>query len=111
MAYDNQIASAYKYPQHNEQNITETEFNRLNASFATDLLRAERIALTDEILNKSRAILDAGYLKSSFDVLQLSGFLITKEVYPNLILITADNDLAGLTLTFTNNVINLNKNI
>jgi len=101
----------YKYPQHNEQNITETEFNRLNALFATDLLRAERIALTDEILNKSRAILDAGYLKSSFDVLQLSGFLITKEVYPNLILITADNDLAGLTLTFTNNVINLNKNI
>ena len=42
----------YKYPQHNEQNITETEFNRLNASFATDLLRAKRIALTNEILTQ-----------------------------------------------------------
>lgn len=99
----------YKYPQHNEQNITEIEFNWFNASFAADLLLAERVALTNEMLNKSRAILDAGYLKSTFDVLQLSGFLITKEVYPNLILITADNALAGLALTFTSDVINLNK--
>lgn len=99
----------YKYPQHGEQGITETKFNNLKASFALDLLQGKRIALTNEILNKSIVILSKGYLKSSFDVLQLAGFLITKEVYQNLVLITADNDLAGLALTFTSDVINLNK--
>jgi len=99
----------YKYPQHGEHSITETKFNNLKASFALDLLQAKRIALTNEILNKSIVILSEGYLKSSFDVLQLAGFLITKEVYQNLFLITADNDLAGLALAFTSDVINLNK--
>ncbi|MCL5986116.1 MAG: type II toxin-antitoxin system VapC family toxin [Actinobacteria bacterium] len=99
----------YKYPQHNERSITEAEFNRLNASFASDLLLAKRIALTDEILIKSREILDIGYLKSAIDILQLAGFLITKDVYSDLTLITADDDLANFALMFTVDVVNLNK--
>lgn len=99
----------YKYTQHNEQRITETEFNGLKALFESDLLHAKRVALTNEILNKSREILDIGYIKSSIDILQIACFLITKEVYPDLILITADDDLADLTMKFTDKVTNLNK--
>lgn len=99
----------YKYPQHNEHSITKTEFDILISQFSADLLNAERIALTDEIITKTREILNIGYIKSSIDILHLAGFLITKEVFPNLIFITADNDLADLAINFANDVINLNK--
>jgi len=99
----------YKYPQLNEHQITEYEFNILNAKLSEDLLHSNRIALTNEILNKSREILSIGYLKSSIDILHLAGFLVTKGFYNNLILVTADDDLAELAMKFTNMVTNLNE--
>jgi len=101
----------YKYPQQNENQITEYEFNILCAKFLEDLFYSKRISLTDEIVNKSREILSIGYLKSSIDILHLAGFLITKDLYNNLILVTADNDLAELAMKFvkTNMIINLNE--
>lgn len=59
---------------------------------------------------KSREILSVGYLKSSIGILHLADFLVTKELYTNLVLVTADEDLAGPTLKFTNMVTNLNEN-
>ena len=99
----------YKYTQYNEQRITEIEFNNLKELFESDLIHAKRIALTNEILNKSRVILDTGYIRSSIDILHIAGFLVTKEVYSDIILITADDDLADLAMKFTDKVTNLNK--
>lgn len=98
----------YKYPQQNENKITENEFNILCAKLSEDLLISKRIALTDEIINKSREILSVGYLKSSIDILHIAGFLVTKDFYNDLILVTADNDLSEVAMKFTNMVINLN---
>jgi len=99
----------YKYPQLNDKQISEKEFNLLNAKLATDLFYVNRISVTDEIVNKSREILEMGWLKASIDVLILSGFIVTKDIYKNLYFITADDDLSDLAKKFTNDFINLNK--
>ncbi|MBU4451113.1 MAG: hypothetical protein KKE35_07460, partial [Actinobacteria bacterium] len=99
----------YKYPQLNDKQISEKDFNLLNAKLSTDLFYVNRISVTDEIVNKSREILEMGWLKASIDVLILSGFIVTKDIYKNLYFITADDDLYDLAKKFTNDVINLNK--
>jgi len=99
----------YKYPQLNDKQISEKDFNLLNAKLSTDLFYVNRISVTDEIVNKSREILEMGWLKASIDVLILSGFIVTKDIYKNLYFITADDDLSDLAKKFTNDVINLNK--
>lgn len=48
-------------------------------------------------------------IKSSIDILHIAGFLITKEIYSDLFLVTADNDLADLAKRFSSDIINLNK--
>lgn len=99
----------YKYPQINDTKISENKFNTLNAALSNDLLLASRISITDEIVSKSKEILNIGWLKSSVDILILSGFIVTKDIYRNLYFITADNDLANLAKKFSNDVINLNQ--
>ncbi|MBM3709849.1 MAG: type II toxin-antitoxin system VapC family toxin [Actinobacteria bacterium] len=99
----------YKYPQINDTKISENKFNKLNAALSNDLLLASRISITDEIVSKSKEILNVGWLKSSIDILILSGFIVTKDIYRNLYFITADNDLSDLAKKFSNDVINLNQ--
>lgn len=99
----------YKYPQQNDIQISEMEFNSFNAKLSTDLFNLNRVSVTDEIVNKSREILEIGWLKGSIDILILSGFIVTKDVYKNLYLITADDKLSDLAKKFTNDIINLNE--
>jgi len=82
----------YKYPQLLERDIqiTKEEFEKLNSQLAVDLLKMHRIEFTDEMIEKSIKILEKVWLKSVFDLAQLSSFLIAKEIYPDLIFVCSD---------------------
>lgn len=82
----------YKWPQTLERDvqITKEEFEKLNSQFAADLLRINKISLTEEMIEKCIQILEKVWLKSVFDLVHLSSFLITKEIYPDLIFVCSD---------------------
>jgi hypothetical protein len=50
----------------------------------------KRINFTDEMIEKSTSILEKVWLKSVFDLAQLSAYLIAKETYPDLIFVCSD---------------------
>jgi len=82
----------YLWPQNLEGDIqiTEEEFQKLESEFATDLLKMHKIDFTNEMIERTTAILKKIWLKSVFDLAQLSSFLIAKEVYPDLIFICSE---------------------
>jgi len=84
----------YKYPQviGGVQPISKEFFDSLQAQFADDLLKMEKIVLTEEIIEKTKEILEKGYLKS-LDLLHLATFLIIKKEFPEAKLITADGNI------------------
>jgi predicted nucleic acid-binding protein len=82
----------YLWPQNLEGNsrITKEQFLALNAQFAQDLSKMRRIDFTDEMVEKSTYILEKIWLKSVFDLAQLSAYLIAKEIYPDLIFVCSE---------------------
>jgi predicted nucleic acid-binding protein len=93
----------YLWPQNLEGNsrITKEQFLALNARFAQDLLKMKRINFTDEMIEKSTSILEKVWLKSVFDLAQLSAYLIAKESYPNLIFVCSEKSkLIGVAKLF-----------
>src|SRR3990167_8041407 len=74
--------------------ITDEEFNQVKARFAADLTQMQRINLTDEMIASTENILQQKHwLNSSFDLALLSAYLITREEYLDIILVSADNSL------------------
>jgi len=96
----------YKWTQNLEGDrpITEKEFQFLESQFAADLLTMKRIEFTDEMIEKSTEILEKIWINSVFDLVQLSAFLIVKEIYPDLIFICSDkrSNLIGAASVFVN---------
>jgi len=92
----------YKYPQPLEQDnqISKEVFESLQAQFAQDLLKMKKISLTEEIIGKTKKILEKGYIKSVIDLLHLSAFLITKEEFPDIRLVTSDEEIIGIAEKF-----------
>lgn len=92
----------YKYPQPLDQDkqISKEVFESLQAQFAQDLLKMKKISLTEEIIGKTKKILEKGYLKSVIDLLHLSAFLITKEEFPDIRLVTSDGEIIGIAEKF-----------
>ena len=82
----------YKWNQNLEGDakITENEFQYLESQFALDLLAMRRVEFTDEMVEKSIKILERVWLRSAFDLVQVAAFLITKEIYPDLVFICSD---------------------
>jgi len=66
----------YKYPQDLEKDkqISKEVFENLQGQFAQDLLKMKKISLTEEIIEKTKKILEKDYLKSVIDLLHLSAF-------------------------------------
>jgi predicted nucleic acid-binding protein len=82
----------YLWPQKLEGDIqiTKEQFLALDTKFAQDLLKMRKIDFTDEMIEKSRQILEKIWLKSVFDLSHLSAFLIIKEIYPDLIFVCSE---------------------
>lgn len=82
----------YLWPQNLEGNsrMTEEEFQKLESKFAADLLKMHRIDFTNEMIEKTAKILEKIWLKSVFDLAQLSSFLIAKEIYSDLIFVCSE---------------------
>ncbi len=82
----------YKWPQLLEKDIsiTKEEFEKLNSYFASDLLKMHRIDFTQETVEMSTEILEMVWIKSVFDLAHLSSFLMTKEIYSDLIFVCSD---------------------
>jgi len=85
----------YKYPQglEKDKQISKEVFESLQNQFAHDLLKMNKISLTEEIIEKTKNILEKCYLKSVVDLLHLSAFLITKEEFPDIKLVTSDKEI------------------
>lgn len=96
----------YKWPQglEGDVQITREEFQNLEAQFAADLLTMKRIEFTDEMLEKSTEILKHAWIRSVFDLAQLSSFLVAKEIYSDLVFVCSDkrSNLIEATKFFVN---------
>jgi len=92
----------YKYPQQLEKDtrISERIFHSLQSQFASDLLKMKKVLLTEETIEKSKRILEKGYLKSVIDLLHLSAFLIIKEEFSEIKLVSADGNITEIAKKF-----------
>lgn len=82
----------WKYPQHHEGDvrIQEQEYLSLETSLANDLLQMQRIELTEEMITRTREVLNHSWLKSALDTLFLAAYLVTKDQYPDIIFVSSD---------------------
>jgi hypothetical protein len=79
-----------KYPLQQDDPITKEEFNSLNSRFAADILQMQRIEFTEEMIEQANAILERVWVRSIFDLAQLSAYLITKKEYPDIVFVCSD---------------------
>ena len=100
----------YKYPQDLEKDkqISKEVFENLQGQFAQDLLKMKKISLTEEIIEKTKKILEKDYLKSVIDLLHLSAFLITKEEFSDIKLVTSDGKIVEIAEKFISKSIIIN---
>lgn len=80
----------YRYPMNQDRPVSRKEYERLLAFFDQDLIAMHCLDLDDRMLRKIDAILDKVWLKSIFDLAQLSAFLTAQEQYPDLIFVCSD---------------------
>ena len=82
----------YLWPQSLEGDIriTKEQFLASNTQFTQDLQKMKKISFTNEMVEKSTHILEKIWLKSIFDLAQLSAYLIAKEEYPDLIFVCSE---------------------
>lgn len=93
------------YPSLTEGDIqtSEEEFNQVQAQFAADLQQMRRLDFTEEMIARTEDILKEHWLNSSFDLAHLSAYLITREEYPNIILVVSDGNLVNIARTIIGN--------
>ena len=92
----------YKYPQklEGDKQISKEDFSNFQSQFASDLLKMKKVALTEEILKNVNVILEKRYLKSVIDLLHLSAFLIIKQEFPDIKLVSADERIVDISKEF-----------
>lgn len=91
-----------KYPQELEKNeqISKEVFENLQSQFAQDLLKMKKISLTEEIIEKTKKILEKGYSHSTIDILHLSTFSIVREEFSDTKLVSADKNIIEIAKKF-----------
>ena len=84
-----------KYPQHlpSDTQITESEFRSLESRFKTDLQQMQRVQLTEEMVLRATDILEKIWIKSIFDLAQLTAYLVIREEHPDMIFVCSDSNL------------------
>ncbi|HUO77355.1 MAG TPA: type II toxin-antitoxin system VapC family toxin [Thermodesulfovibrionales bacterium] len=80
----------WKYPLHQDDQISENEYKALVSRFATDLLQMQRIVFTEEMIAQTDSILERVWVPNIFDFAQLSAYLIAKQEYPDMIFVCSD---------------------
>ncbi len=80
----------WKYPLQQDLQITTEEFNTLTVRFTTDILNMNRIEFTVEMIEQATSILERAWIPNIFDLVQLSSYLIAKQVYPDMIFVCSD---------------------
>ena len=80
----------WKYPLHQDNRITEEEFKALVSRFAADTLQMYRIEFTEEMIERASSVLEKIWIRSIFDLAQLTAYLIAKQEYPDMIFVCSD---------------------
>lgn len=80
----------WKYPEQQENQITEEDFNALNSRFAADIIQMQRIEFTEEMIEQAIAILERVWVPNIFDLAQLSAYLIARQEYSDMFFVCAD---------------------
>jgi hypothetical protein len=86
----------WKYPlqQDIQQNIqiTEKEFKVLMSRFASDLQQTfmHRIELTEEMIKNVTSVLEVIWIRSVFDMMHISAYLMVRQEYSDIIFVCSD---------------------
>src|SRR4030042_3800689 len=80
----------WKYPLQQENQITEEEFKSLVSRFAADTRQMYRIEFTEEMIERASSVLEKIWIRSIFDLAQLTAYLIAKQEYPDMIFVCSD---------------------
>jgi predicted nucleic acid-binding protein len=80
----------WRYPLQQDTQISEEEFHKLESRFAADLSIMNRIAFTEEMVQRSTEILEKVWIPNIFDFAQLIAYKITKEEYDDIIFVCSD---------------------
>lgn len=80
----------WKYPLQQDAQISDDEFHDLEARFAADLAIINRIAFTEEMVQRSTKILEKVWVPNIFDFAQLIAYKITLEEYNDMIFVCSD---------------------
>ena len=75
---------------------TDAEFQLAQHQFEADLLHLQKVALTEDMIARAETILENHWISSAFDLAHLSAFLITKQEYPDIILVSADGQMCNV---------------
>jgi hypothetical protein len=89
------IFRLWKKPQVQDNQISEEDYNNLESRFAADIQKMMRFEFTDEMINKSLEFLKTAsennvWIRTSFDLAQLTAYLIAKEEIHDLFFVCAD---------------------
>lgn len=89
--------------------ITDGEFNQVQAQFATDLQKMQRVNLTEEMIARTETILrQKHWLNSSFDLAHLVAYLVTREEHQDIILVASDENLIDVARRIVGNTAVIN---
>jgi len=80
----------WKYPEQQDNQITEDEYKALVSKFAADTLLMYRIEFTEEMIEQALNVLERVWVPNIFDLAQLSAYLIARQEYPDMIFVCAD---------------------
>lgn len=89
------IFRMWKSPLKQDSQINDQEYSTLESRFAADIQNMHRIEFTEEMIEKSlnylkQAIDKNVWIKTSFDLAQLTAYLVAKEEYQDLLFVCAD---------------------
>ncbi|MBU0722237.1 type II toxin-antitoxin system VapC family toxin [Patescibacteria group bacterium] len=89
------IFRLWKNPLEQDGQITEEEYNNLESRFAADIQKMIRVEFSEEMIKKSLEFLktageNSAWIKTSFDLAQLTAYLIAKEENNDLFFVCAD---------------------
>ncbi len=89
------IFRLWKNPMNQDSPISEQDYRSLESRFASDIQKMKRIEFTEEMINKSLQILETAsnsnvWIKTSFDLAQLTTYLTAKEEINDLAFVCAD---------------------
>lgn len=82
----------WMYPQtfENDVQINDDDFRSLESRFYADIQKMTRIDFTQDMIDKANDILEKQWLKSVFDLVHLSSYLIITQDYPEMIFVCSD---------------------